>query len=80
MLAFQKRQRVKERSVEQKENSGAALVAAGTSQAARRPQRAVATNAKSYREPDSASQSETEEPPAPKVLLSSLTNMPFPHD
>ncbi|XP_024231265.2 synaptonemal complex protein 2 [Oncorhynchus tshawytscha] len=61
-----KRQRVKERSVEQKENSGAALVAAGTSQAARRPQRAAATNAKSYREPDSASQSETEEPPAPK--------------
>ncbi|XP_071227831.1 synaptonemal complex protein 2-like isoform X2 [Salvelinus alpinus] len=61
-----KRQRVKERSVEQKENNGAALVAAGTSQAARRPQRAAATNAKSYREPDSASQSETEEPPAPK--------------
>ncbi|XP_055748149.1 protein piccolo-like [Salvelinus fontinalis] len=61
-----KRQRVKERSVEQKENNGAALVAAGTSQAARRPRRAAATNAKSYREPDSASQSETEEPPAPK--------------
>ena len=80
MLTFQKRQRVKERSVEQKENRGAALVAAGTSQAARRPQRAAATNAKSYREPDSASQSETEEPPAPKVLLSSLTHMPFPHD
>ncbi|KAL1021249.1 hypothetical protein UPYG_G00010710 [Umbra pygmaea] len=64
-----KRRRVKESSGEPKVDSRvltAAPVLAETSRVSRRPQRAVATNAKSYKEPDSSSQSETEEPIALK--------------
>uniref|UniRef100_A0A6Q2XPJ6 Synaptonemal complex protein 2-like n=1 Tax=Esox lucius TaxID=8010 RepID=A0A6Q2XPJ6_ESOLU len=59
-----KRHRAKSSGEERKDT--VAPVVAGTRQAARRSQRAAATNAKSYREPDSASQSETEERPPPK--------------